>query len=126
MTEEQFMDIKSRLNDLTEARGLSVEYQKSNFEVNYSKNLVKFFEACSDNNENKIIDSICGMLIVAINSGNTLGLDKDFKWCEKYLDYKLDITMPLYDKHSLILLCKFLRDFKCDPYRFLLEKIKYL
>lgn len=126
MTEEQFEDIKSRVNGLAEARSLSVEWQKSNFEVNYSKKLVKFFETCRSNEEYGIIDSICDMLIVAINSGHTLGLDEDFKWCEKYCNYSLDITMPLYDKHSLILLCKFLRDFSCNPYRCLLEKLKEL
>lgn len=39
MTEEHFMDIKSRLNDLAESRDFSVEEQKTNFEVNYSKSL---------------------------------------------------------------------------------------
>lgn len=100
--------------------------QTRNFEVNYSKEITEFFKASSNNNEYGIIDSVCDMLITAINAGHTLGLDRDFKWCEKYCNYNLDITMPLYDKRTLILLCTFLRNVGYDPYKCLVETIKEL
>lgn len=100
--------------------------QSRNFDVNYSKELTEFLEAKRDDNEYKMIDALCDMLITAINAGHTLGLDRDFKWCEKYCNYNLDITMPLYDKRTLILLCTFLRNVGYDPYKCLVETIKEL
>lgn len=100
--------------------------QKRNFEVNYTKELTEFFEAKRNKNEYEMIDSVCDMIIVAVNAGHTLGLGKDFKWCEKYCRYNLDFTMPLYDEKALILLCNFLSNVGYDPYLCLLETIKEL
>lgn len=122
MTEEHFMDIKSRLNDLAESRGLSVEWQKSNFEVNYSKKLVKFFEAKRDNNDYKMIDSICDMIIVAIGAGKGLG---DWHISTYYEATSTSYyTYLLCEDSDIELLCIALQNFGYNTYRCLLEKIK--
>lgn len=120
MTEEQFEDIKSRLTKWREVRGLSVEGQKANFEVNYSKELTEFYEAKRDKNEYEMIDALCDMVIVSINAGAVLG--------NNYSDMLYNnITNPLkYNPIYVRGLLFELRNRGYDPYLCLLETIKEL
>lgn len=47
--------------------------QKNNFEVNYTKELLEFYEALRDNDNYEMIDALCDMIIIALNAGAYLG-----------------------------------------------------
>ena len=51
MTYKQFEHIQGLLEEWRAVRNISVEDQKKNFKVNYTKELIEFFEAERDNNE---------------------------------------------------------------------------
>lgn len=123
MTQEQFKDIQEKLRVWREERGLSVEDQKKNFRVNYTKELLEYFEAELDDNKYKIIDSICDMAITAINAGF------DFYVLDCIDDYTLpvfNIVNPLFDDNTLSLLFIELEKAGYNPYKCLLETIKEL
>lgn len=123
MTKEQFLDIETKLAKWREERGLSVEDQKANFKVNYTKELLEFFEAQRDNNRYEMIDSICDMAITAINAGF------DFCVLDCIDDYTLptfNIINPLFDDNTLSLLFIELEKVSYNPYKCLLETIKEL
>lgn len=117
MTKEQFEDLKERLSNWRDERGLSVEDQQKNFKVNYTKELVEFFEAERDGNEYEMVDALCDMLVVAINAGVIKHTDT-FKISNNFLSFGLE--------HSVNnIFCTFdLMGY--DPYLCLLETIKEL
>lgn len=124
MTEQQFEDIKSRLKKWREDRGLSVEGQRENFEVNYTEELLEFFKAERDNNKREMIDALCDMVIVAINSGKTLG---DWHYSIKNETFDISfLTYVLNDNADCELILYALKHFGYDPYLCLLETIKEL
>lgn len=47
--------------------------QRLNFEVNYVKELLEFYEAHRDKDEYYMIDALCDMIIIALNAGAYLG-----------------------------------------------------
>lgn len=123
MNKEQFEDIGKKLAKWREERGLSVEEQRANFKVNYTKELLEFFEAQRDNNRYEMIDSICDMAITAINAGF------DFYVLDCIDDYTLptfNIINPLFDDNTLSLLLIELEKVGYNPYKCLLETIKEL
>lgn len=124
MTEQQFEDIKSRLKKWREDRWLSVEDQQKHFKVNYVKELLEFFEAERDNNKREMIDALCDMVIVAINSGKTLG---DWHYSIKNETFDISfLTYVLNDNADCELILYALKHFGYDPYLCLLETIKEL
>lgn len=122
MTEEQFEDIKSRLDKWREERGLSVEDQKKNFKINYTKELVEFFEAERDGNEYEMIDALCDMVIVSINAG--------FEICEpesyRRQEPRDGDLVSIFTDEDLDFLLSNIGARGYDPYNCLLETIKEL
>lgn len=49
--------------------------QRLNFEVNYVKELLEFYEAHRDKDEYEMIDALCDMIIISLNAGGYLGND---------------------------------------------------
>lgn len=70
MTKEQFEDIENKLAKWREERGLSVEIQKENLEVDFMKEYVMCLEAGRNDNDYEMVKSICNMIIVTINAGD--------------------------------------------------------
>lgn len=94
--------------------------QSRNFDVNYSKELTEFLEAKRDNNEYKMIDALCDMVIVSINAGAVLGND-----CSEML-YS-NITNPLRYRPTYVRGLLFeIRKRGYEPYKCLVETIKEL
>lgn len=94
--------------------------QSRNFDVNYSKELTEFLEAKRDDNEYKMIDALCDMVIVSINAGAVLGND-----CSEML-YS-NITNPLKYRPTYVRGLLFeIRKRGYDPYKCLVETIKEL
>lgn len=94
--------------------------QSRNFDVNYSKELTEFLEAKRDDNEYKMIDALCDMVIVSINAGAVLGND-----CSEML-YS-NITNPLRYRPTYVRGLLFeIRKRGYDPYKCLVETIKEL
>lgn len=124
MTKEQFEDIQNKLAKLREERGLSVEEQKRNFEVNYSKELTDFFEARRDNNEYGMIDALCDMVIVAMNAGGKMFFEGDrYKSIDKTAQ---NLTYPLFFGDCIHCILYEIKKKRYDPYLCLLETIKEL
>lgn len=124
MTREQFEHIQGLLEEWRESRGLSVEVQKANFKVNYTKELIEFFEAERDGNECEMIDALCDMIVVAINAGYGLSTS----WLVGMREVSNEVMLLSYDeiKVGVIHLCESLRYYDYDPYKCLLETIKEL
>lgn len=125
MTKVQFSEIQSMLTDWRNARNISVEDQKKNFKVNYTKELIEFFEAERDNNEYEMIDAICDMMVVAINAGR--GLSSHYITGVANISY--EVALLAYDSDydmGIIELCSMLRYYGYNPYQCLLETIKEL
>lgn len=75
MTLEQLQIIQSKLEDWRTSRDLTIEMQKDNFKVNYTKELLEYFEAERDNDDEGMIDAICDLIVIAINAGYTVSSD---------------------------------------------------
>lgn len=94
--------------------------QSRNFDVNYSKELTEFLEAKRDDNEYKMIDALCDMVIVSINAGAVLGND----YSEMLYS---NITNPLRYRPTYVRGLLFeIRKRGYDPYKCLVETIKEL
>lgn len=94
--------------------------QTRNFGVNYSKELTEFLEAKRDDNEYKMIDALCDMVIVSINAGAVLGND----YSEMLYS---NITNPLRYRPTYVRGLLFeIRKRGYDPYKCLVETIKEL
>lgn len=125
MTYKQFGHIHGLLEEWRAVRNISVEDQKKNFKVNYTKELIEFFEAERDNNEYEMIDAICDMMVVAINAGR--GLSSPYITGVANISY--EVALLAYDSDydmGIIELCSALRYYGYDPYQCLLETIKEL
>lgn len=95
--------------------------QSRNFDVNYSKELTEFLEAKRDDNEYKMIDALCDMVIVSINAGAVLGNDYSEIWLYN------NITNPLKYRPTYVRGLLFeIRKRGYDPYKCLVETIKEL
>lgn len=121
MTKEQFQDIEARLQKWREARGLSVEDQKANFEVNYTEELLEFFKAQRDGNEHAIIDSLCDMCIVAINAGHDY---ESFVSVSSRSMGSLALNALAFDDIDLTISAIYLLGY--DPYKCLIETLEEL
>lgn len=124
MTKVQFSEIQSMLTDWRNARHLSVESQNKNFKVNYTKELIEFFEAERDNNEYEMIDAICDMIVVATNAGHTIGYEEGEFVNDETTEFNL--TYPYIYDDCMHLLCLELIKRGYNPYECLLETIKEL
>lgn len=82
MTEIQFNEIKERLTDWRNERGLTYENQQAGFLGNVYEELSEYFRAKDDLER---IDALCDMVIFCFNSFNL-----DYKTLEKENDY--DVT----------------------------------
>lgn len=125
MTSKQFEHIHGLLEEWRAVRNISVEDQKKNFKVNYTKELIEFFEAERDNNEYEMIDAICDMMVVAINAGR--GLSSPYITGVANISY--EVALLAYDSDydmGIIELCSALRYYGYNPYQCLLETIKEL
>lgn len=125
MTSKQFEHIHGLLEEWRAVRNISVEDQKKNFKVNYTKELIEFFEAERDNNEYEMIDAICDMMVVAINAGR--GLSSPYITGVANISY--EVALLAYDSDydmGIIELCSTLRYYGYNPYQCLLETIKEL
>lgn len=125
MTYKQFEHIHGLLEEWRAVRNISVEDQKKNFKVNYTKELIEFFEAERDNNEYEMIDAICDMMVVAINAGR--GLSSPYITGVANISY--EVALLAYDSDYdmvIIELCSALRYYGYNPYQCLLETIKEL
>lgn len=112
------------LTDWRDERKLSVENQKKYFKVNYTKELIEFFEAERDNNEYEMIDAICDMMVVAINAGHTLGYEDGEFVNDETTEFNL--TYPYIYDDCMHLLCLELTKRGYNPYQCLLETIQEL
>lgn len=125
MTYKQFEHIHGLLEEWRAVRNISVEDQKKNFKVNYTKELIEFFEAERDNNEYEMIDAICDMMVVAINAGR--GLSSPYITGVANISYEVALLAHDSDYDMVIIeLCSALRYYGYNPYQCLLETIKEL
>lgn len=124
MTYKQFEHIHGLLEEWRAVRNISVEDQKKNFKVNYTNELIEFFEAERDNNEYEMIDAICDMMVVAINAGHTLGYEDGEFVNDETTEFNL--TYPYIYDDCMHLLCLALIKRGYNPYECLLETIKEL
>lgn len=126
MTQEQFKDIQEKLRVWREERGLSIEGQRKNFRVNYTKELVEFFEAERDGNEYEMIDALCDMLIVAINAGFSFypSSQEDEEGYTTF--FRIMYVLSGCETNNLGSLVFELSNMGYDPYKCLLETIKEL
>lgn len=123
MTKVQFSEIQSLLTDWRNARHLSVESQKKNFKVNYTKELIEFFEAERDGNEYEMIDALCDMLVVAINAG--IKMNNSLMYYDgPAMDGDLVGVFAVIPTIDLLIAHIYNRGY--DPYKCLLETIKEL
>lgn len=98
--------------------------QRLNFKVNYTKELLEFFEAQREGNEYETIDALCDMIITAINAGGSLG--KEFGSYGTLLGGTFNITSVLNDRSEIYKLCDSIRNLGYDPYECLCETMKEL
>lgn len=96
--------------------------QSRNFKVNYTKELLEFFEAERDGNEHEMIDALCDMVVVAINAGHTA----HHLFSERLAEFDpmgYLVLYPLFELNNVFVAIK-KRGY--DPYKCLLETIKEL
>lgn len=117
-------EIENKLAKWREERGLSVEEQRKNFNVNFTEELAEFFKAQRDGNEYEMIDALCDMIVVAINAGHTFGYQDDEFYNDESTEFRL--TSPFIYEDSLHLIALEIRQMGYDPYKCLLETIKEL
>lgn len=124
MTRRQFENIKGLLEEWRAVRNLSVEDQKKNFNVNYTKELLEYFEAQRANNEYEMIDALCDMIVIAINAGHTLGMEDEEFYNDESTEFK--ITSPFIYEDNLHLIALEIKQMGYNPYLCLIETIKEL
>lgn len=126
MTQEQIQDIEQKLSLWREERKITLESQREDFEINMCEELREFYIAQKGRDEHGMIDALCDMVIVAINSGEYYFYTEDHKsLCEYSIEKNLDNLNLSLDKdmdYAMALMV----NFGYDPYKCLLEKIKEL
>lgn len=123
MTQQQFEHIQGLLEEWRAVRNLSVEDQKKNFKVNYTKELLEFFEAERDGNEYEMIDALCDMIVVAINAG--IRMNNSLMYYDvPAMDGDLVGVFAVIPTIDLLIAHIYNRGY--DPYKCLLETIKEL
>lgn len=94
--------------------------QRLNFEVNYVKELLEFYEAHRDKDEYEMIDALCDMIIIALNAGAYLGSDFNYTTNKNLVCSLTDRNMQI----SGLLVELVVRGY--DAYKCLCETVKEL
>lgn len=133
----EYNDIVARLAAWRNSRGITIKSQLQNFNTNYTQELLEFFVAMQQDDEDGAVDALCDMLIVCINADFDYDFDSGLSesmWRAESEPVVAHLTHALTEveqackgstlRRSLVYLDYFLNKMGYDTYKCLSETIK--